>query len=181
MAPVPHRHTVRRGSTKIRTCVKALLLQNPLLVSSPSSGTSSCHERPRSVPGNLCHSTDPGHLIPKGHICPQRPSAPPLTSRKLEKKRSPKHTSLPPPQYHHHTNHYAPTTTLPPPHFHHYTTTTALPSPHYTSTTVPSHALLKFSLFSRLGWVSPRLARRTPLWGSCMSAGNAPAVRFCVF
>ena len=74
------------------------------------------------------------------------------------KKRSPKHTSLPPPHYHHHTNHYTTTTTLP-----------TLPSPQYFLSCIASaRCLFNSLLFLRLGWVSPRLARCTPLRGSCV-------------
>ena len=85
--------------------------------------------------------------------------------------------------YHHHTT----ITTLPSPHsnhhYHHHTTITTLqsplPSPHYHHhSTITSPPLLNSLLFLRLGWVSPRLARCTPLRGSCVSE-RSPAVRFC--
>ena len=77
-----------------------------------------------------------------------------------------KNVNLPSPHYNHHT----PITTLPSPHYHHHTTITTLQSPHYHHhSTITSLPLLNSLLFLRLGWVSPRLARCTPLRGSCVS------------
>ena len=98
-------------------------------------------------------------------------------------------TTLPPPHYHHtttttlasHYHHHTGITTLPPPHYHHHTTITTLPSQLHrtTITTLPSpqyhlsciasvRCLFNSLLFLRLGWVSLRLARCTPLRGSCV-------------
>ena len=107
--------------------------------------------------------------------------------RKKKKKKTfaqahqPTTTTVPSPheslRYHRHTTtttlpslHYHTTITLPPPHYHHHTTITTRPSPQYHVGWIASvRCLLNSLLFLRLGWVSPRLARCTPLRGSCVS------------
>ena len=88
-------------------------------------------------------------------------------SRKLQRRvLRKKNVNLPSPHYNHHT----PITTLPSPHYHHHTTITTLQSPHYHHhSTITSLPLLNSLLFLRLGRVSPRLARCTPLRGSRVS------------
>ena len=93
-----------------------------------------------------------------------------LRKKKEKKKKKKKNVSPTTLHYHHHTT----ITTLPSPHYHHHTTITTLqsplPSPHYHHhSTITSPPLLNSLLFLRLGWVSPRLARCTPLRGSCVS------------